>query len=437
MGFEENTILFSVDVVNLYGNIPITEAIDGAMHLLDHHKETIQTFGLDLASIRKLLEHCLTNNYVRFGQEYFRQTQGIAMGSRVAPPLAIVFMHTLESLFLAAPRLQPSLYVRYIDDVFGVWTHGRAALIDYFNFLNTVHPTIKFTLEHTGDTGVLAFLDTKISISESGAYSSELYIKPMASPVIIHYRSALPMSTKKNTVRSQMLRAIRVSSPGLPRARSLKTIEDLFLKNGYPPHLVTKLKREVLHQQSSRPSRPSRSDTPPVYLVLPFIDDTLCRRVEGIIKASHLNVRVAWRGGPSLKHKLVRSAYCPIPCPGGGRQCHCCKAGLRGKCHTKNVVYRMDCDLCGKDESFYIGETRRSVRLRYNEHIRDANNNKADTPFGLHQAKHPGEPLNSSSVSIKILHVCKDGPDRKIWESIYIRDLKPTLNTQTSSWPIL
>ena len=437
MGFEEGTILFSVDVVNLYGNIPITEAIDGAMNLLDHHKETVETFGLDSASIRKLLEHCLTNNFVRFGQEYFRQTQGIAMGSRVAPPLAIVFMHTLESLFLAAPRLQPSLYVRYIDDVFGVWTHGRAALIEYFNFLNTVHPTIKFTLEHTGDTGVLAFLDTKISVSESGAYSSELYIKPMASPVIIHYRSALPMSTKKNTVRSQMLRAIRVSSPGLPRARSLKTIEDLFLKNGYPPHFVNKLKKEVLHQRSSRPSRPSRSDAPPVYLVLPFVDDTLCRRVEGIVKASHLNVRVAWRGGPSLKQKLVRSAYCPTPCPGGGRQCHSCKAGLRGKCHTKNVVYRMDCGLCRNDEAFYIGETRRSVRLRYNEHIRDASNNKADTPFGLHQARHPGIPLNSSNISIKILHVCKDGPDRKIWESIYIRDLKPTLNTQTSSWPIL
>ena len=196
-GFEQGTILFSIDVMNLYGNIPITEAIDGTMNLLDHHKERVETFGLDFADIRKLLDHCLTNNFVRFGQNYFRQTKGIAMGSRVAPPLAIIFMHALESMFLAAPCLQPSLYLRYIDDVFGVWTHGRDALLEYFRFLNTTHPTIKFTIEHTGDTGVLAFLDTKISISESGAYSSELYVKPMASPVIIHFRSALPMTTKK------------------------------------------------------------------------------------------------------------------------------------------------------------------------------------------------------------------------------------------------
>ena len=242
------------------------------------------------------------------------------------------------------------------------------------------------------------------------------------------------MSTKKNTVRSQLLRAVRVSSPGLPRARSLNMIEELFVKNGYPPHLVKKLKTETLRR---RADKPARSDPAPVYITLPFVDDTLCRRVEGIIRASRLNVRVSWKGGPNLRKTLVRSAYQPIPCPGGGRQCNCCEAGLRGRCHTKNVIYRMDCKLCGASESFYIGETRRSVRLRYNEHIRDAKNSKIDTPFGLHQTKHPTVQLNNSNVSIKILHVSKDGPDRKIWESIYIRDLKPTLNTQTSSWPLI
>ena len=246
------------------------------------------------------------------------------------------------------------------------------------------------------------------------------------------------MSTKKNTVRSQMLRAVRVSSPGLPRARSLKIIEDLFIKNGYPSHLVARLKNEVLRRNTGGRREPDRSGPAPVYLTLPFVDDDLCRKTEGIVRGSQLNLRIAWKGGPSLKSKLVRSAYLPVPCPGAGRHCNCCEAGLRGKCHTKKAVYRMDCTLCTKDESFYVGETRRSVRLKYNEHIRDAKNKKkTDTPFGLHQTKHPDVCLNSTNVSIQILHVSKDGPDRKIWESIYIRDLKPTLNTQTSLWPLI
>ena len=46
------------------------------------------------------------------------------MGSRVAPPLAIVFMNAIESLLLTAPtsQHQPITYIRYIDDVLGIWT---------------------------------------------------------------------------------------------------------------------------------------------------------------------------------------------------------------------------------------------------------------------------------------------------------------------------
>ena len=164
--------------------------------------------------------------------------------------------------------------------MFGVWTHDKATLLEYFNFLNTIHPTIQFTIEHTADTGMSAFLDTKITISDTGAYTSELYVKP---PVIIHFQSALPMSAKKNTVLSQMLRAVRVSSPGPPRARSLNIIEDLFIKNGYPSHVVARLKNEVLRRNTGGRREPDRSGPAPVYLTLPFLDDDLCRRTEGIV----------------------------------------------------------------------------------------------------------------------------------------------------------
>ena len=200
--------------------------------------------------------------------------------------------------------------------------------------------------------------------------------------------------------------------------------------------MLNRLKNEAVRRATAKPGSTNRERPSPIHLTLPFIDDDLCRRTEAIIKNSRLNFRVAWKGGPNLKKRLVRSAYLPPPCPGAGRHCNCCQAGLSGKCHLKNVIYRIDCSLCEKDQTFYVGETRRAVRLRYNEHLRDAKNNRPDTPFGSHQAQHPDTPLTSTNTSIQILHVCKDGPDRKILESMYIRDLKPTLNVQTSSWPL-
>ena len=49
---------------------------------------------------------------------------------------------------------------------------------------------------------------------------------------------------------------------------------------------------------------------------------------------------------------------------------------LRGRCYIKNVVYHIDCKLSPLEELYYIEETRHSVRRSYNEHIRNAKNNK-------------------------------------------------------------
>ena len=39
-GFEPGTILFSVDVVNLYGNIPVDDGIQACMTMLEEHEES-------------------------------------------------------------------------------------------------------------------------------------------------------------------------------------------------------------------------------------------------------------------------------------------------------------------------------------------------------------------------------------------------------------
>ena len=177
-------IVFSLDVVNLYGSIPIREAIAATIELIRDNANKTNLYGLSFTEIETLLTHVLTNNFVRFGKKFFKQTDGIAMGNRLAPPVGIAFMHRLESRFVENCPLKPSILLRYVDDYFGIWIHELKSLMEFYENINGYHPTIKFTLEHAYDTGTMSFLDTMITVHPDGRYTTELFIKPMTAPIV-------------------------------------------------------------------------------------------------------------------------------------------------------------------------------------------------------------------------------------------------------------
>ena len=115
------------------------------------------------------------------------------------------------------------------------------------------------------------------------------------------------------------------------------------------------------------------------FISLPFIDDDLSRKVNAEVRASGLPIKIAWQMGQTVSSILVRSALTPPNCPSGNKTCYACKAVVQGKCTTKSVVYEIKCTIC--KDSDYIGETKRQIRLRFNEHLRAAKNKPRDTPF--------------------------------------------------------
>ena len=94
--------------------------------------------------------------------------------------------------------------------------------------------------------------------------------------------------------------------------------------------------------------------------------------------------------------------------------------------------------MCDDNASIYIGETKRRVLERCNEHLRDAKHTLDDTPLGDHVSRvYPTSHISSSSFKVSIVKVCKNVPNLKIAESIEIRNQPPNLNSQISSRPLL
>jgi hypothetical protein len=69
------------------------------------------------------------------------------MGSQLSPVIANLFMETFEQEALELAPLKPKLWKRYVDDAFVVWPHGRESLDQFLNHLNSLHSSIKFTME--------------------------------------------------------------------------------------------------------------------------------------------------------------------------------------------------------------------------------------------------------------------------------------------------
>ena len=105
-------------------------------------------------------------------------------------------MHDLETKILETSPNCPSMWVRYIDDVFGVWRHGLTSLEEFHHFANHQHPTISFSLDHSRDSPAIPFLDVSVGVAQDGSISTELHVKPTHSGILLNYSSVHPQSTK-------------------------------------------------------------------------------------------------------------------------------------------------------------------------------------------------------------------------------------------------
>ena len=129
----ENSFPISIDVVGLYNNIPHEEGIQCMKEALDKREDqTIPTLFLIT-----LLTLVLTWNIFEFGAKLFIQLIGTAMGTRVAPTYANIFMKKIDDmLHRIAREFKTKLiifYKRFIDDIFIIWTGTEEELKNLYD----------------------------------------------------------------------------------------------------------------------------------------------------------------------------------------------------------------------------------------------------------------------------------------------------------------
>ena len=121
--------------------------------------------------------------------------------------------------------------------------HGQ--LKDFHCHLNQLSSSITLSLEHTGESPAIPFLDVNLSIVPDEAILTELYVKPTHSSILLHYNCAHPKSTKESIAYLQLRRTTTVTSTEEGATRGTKKMTDMLLSNGYPKETLRRARSKV------------------------------------------------------------------------------------------------------------------------------------------------------------------------------------------------
>ena len=399
-----------MDVRSLYTNIPRSDGLAAIRFFLEKNPSANRP---DDDTIVRLTDLVLSLSAFSFGDKFYRQSKGVAMGTEMGPSYACIFMGYLETNILSScGTLQPIILKRYIDDYFGITAGTEEQVHTLIQKFNNFHPAVKVT--HEISNKVVSFLDIDVSFTDTRV-STSVHYKPTDSHAYLNYGSSHPPACKRSIPYSQLTRVRRLCSEEDDFRLQVDKMTGFFEQRGYPDTVITSAKEKILKQPRSQSLQPRKKDNVSrVPFVLTYHPTN--QRVVKIIRdnftllqddptTKHIFTEpplISYRKDRSLRQVLVTSklpitSELPGTLPCHRPRCKTCKVTssatkitgpnsnweIKGNftCTTKDCIYVIHCKYCNQ---LYVGETKRRLADRVAEHLRSINLNSPGLPVAAH-----------------------------------------------------
>ena len=253
---------------DLYPSIPQIDMLQIIFDELNQHRHLLP---FDPNLIIRLLHINVNHNYFEFASLVFQQVKGTAMGAAFSPTAANIFMSVTIRRFLCTQSKQPLLLVRYIDNIFMIWTHTEDELKIFLVYLNSHNPALSYTYHYSLST--VDFLDLTIYKSPGFAFTNILDTKTFQKPhnlyQYLHYTSSHQKTVHKAVISGELVRYVRTNMSKVDYEAMKSLFTACLLTRGYPKVLVEKTAATVSYKdraqllQQSRPPQPKYY--PPLY----------------------------------------------------------------------------------------------------------------------------------------------------------------------------
>ena len=178
---------------------------------------------------------CLKHNNSFFGEDNFLQIHGTAMGPKNACSYADLAMGIIDKRAKSG-EMKPNLWWRYRDDIFDLWTQGPVKLHEFTDFINSLYPTIKFTLVSSPNS--LHVLDLTLNLVD-GFIQTNIYSKPTDNHIYLLRNSAQPAHVTRAIPYGVATRIRRNCSTDEAFSKRSSEYQGYLYNQGYNPRLVS------------------------------------------------------------------------------------------------------------------------------------------------------------------------------------------------------
>ena len=270
-----NSVLVSFDVTSLFPKIPTKVTIDYIRQMLNNTLSPCPA----VYEIVQLLSKCIKYNFCKFNDNYYKFPEGVGVpiGFPLGSLMGEAFLKKFEEdLFNSMyGGLEHIVYWRrYVDDVLCLWSGPIGALNDFLNHLNTLYPTIKFTMEVGGNC--INFLDLTISLCDN-RHTFSIYRKSTTTDTLIPGDSFTPYSYKLSAFASMAHRLVSISVSDIAYRHEISVMKYLAKLNNVHVDIEKlvhkKATKRALDGTSSLP-RDTTSRRDPKWVRVPYLGKT-------------------------------------------------------------------------------------------------------------------------------------------------------------------
>ena len=165
--------------------------------------------------------------------------------------MANIYMEAFENRAISTALHPPRIWKRYVDDTFVIQHHSHKEV--FLQHINTVDPSILFTVEEAMDDGSILFLDTKITPEADGTFIIGVYTKSTHTDLYLPWGSNHNIEAKYSVINTLTHKAHTIFSTPRLIEEELQHLEEVLSQCKYPKWAIKKILENSKARRRSRP----------------------------------------------------------------------------------------------------------------------------------------------------------------------------------------